>query len=323
MLSRNALSSILISFLVAESLSTSRQSLAAEASDQKQACLTAADSGQSLRDDGRYSSARDQFLACARDACPKIVHDQCTEWLRQLDDAMPTVVFAAKDEHGNDVSGARVFSGSKLVTSNLDGKPVALDPGPYDIRFERDPNQSVTLHVVLRSGEKNRAVTATFPGEGQLGTPPEGTEPAPAPPGAEPEQSSSFWNGRNVTSLTLLAGGVVAGGLGLFFGLQSQSENDQAQTIFKNDLHENRAACFGSSLVSNATICHDLSDKRDAQNRDAVLNEVFYIAGGTLAVGAVATWLLWPKRQDERAGTAWIAPTIGPGRAGVGIRGSF
>jgi hypothetical protein len=320
MLSRTALSTFLFLFLVGEGVSTSGRSLAAEASDQKQACLAAADSGQSLRDDGHYSTARDQFLTCARDTCPKIVHDQCTEWLRQLDDAMPTVVFAAKDGHGNDVSGARVFSGSKLVTGNLDGKPVALDPGPYDIRFERDGGQPVTVHVVLRSGEKNREVTATFPGEGQPGTTPEGTEPAPAPPG-EPLAESSFWNGRNVTSLTLLAAGAVAGGLGVFFGLQSQSENDQAQTIFKKDpINGSSTVCY----MSNLPACRDLSDKRDAQNRDAVLNEVFYIAGGTLAVGAVATWFLWPKRQEEHASTAArVVPVLAPGRAGVGVSGSF
>jgi hypothetical protein len=322
MLLRKALSPLLFLFLLGEGVSSSRRSLAADVADQKQACLAAADSGQSLRDDGHYSSAREQFLVCARDLCPKIVHDQCTEWLHKLDDAIPTVVFAAKDDHGNDISGARVFSGNKLVSGNLDGKPVPLDPGPYDIRFERDSGPSVTVHVVLRSGEKNRDITATFPGEEQTATSPEGTEPTPAQAGAESEPSSSFWSARNVTSLTLLATGAVAGGLGLVFGLQSQSENDQAQKIFSGSLGSNNAACFMPSM-QNASTCRDLSDKRDAQNRDAVLNEVFYIAGGTLAAAAVATWLLWPKRQEEHPATAWIAPMVAPGRAGMGIGGSF
>ena len=114
---RNAFAFSSVLLLTAASGSTSSRALAAEAADSKEACLTAADTGQSLRDDGQYAMARDQFLACARDACPRLVHEQCTEWLRSLDEATPTVVFGAKDEHGNDVGAARVLSDGKLITT--------------------------------------------------------------------------------------------------------------------------------------------------------------------------------------------------------------
>jgi hypothetical protein len=319
---RNAFaSSSFVLLVLAASGSVSSSALAAEAGDSKEACLTAADTGQSLRDDGQYAAARDQFLACARDVCPKLVHEQCTEWIRSLDEATPTVVFGAKDDHGNDVGAARVLSDGKLVTSNLDGKPLPLDPGPHDIRFERDPGGAVTVHVVLRTGEKNREVTATFPTiEGQPSTSPEeGTAPASSTPGEEGHASSSFWNARSVTSLSLIVGGAAAVAMGVFFGLQSQSEKSTADGILANPqpagLGGNASACHPPD--SNL-LCQNLGDTRDAQNRDALLDEVLYVAGGVLAAGAVASWFLWPKRPEEHVGKAWVAPMVGPGHAGVG-----
>src|SRR5579864_7366777 len=230
---RNAFASSFVFLFAALGASTSSRAFAAEGADSKEACLAAADTGQSLRDDGKYAGAREQFLACARDVCPKLVHEQCTEWLRSLDEATPTVVFGAKDDHGNDVATARVLSDGKLLTSNLDGKPLPLDPGPHDIRFERDPTGAVTVHVVLRTGEKNREVSATFPAIESQTTPTteEGTPPEPSPPPAGESQVSSFWNARSITSLSLLVGGAAAVGIGVFFGLQSQSENNTANGI--------------------------------------------------------------------------------------------
>src|ERR1700704_232380 len=113
---RNAFaSSFVFFFIVAVSESTSSQSLASEATDSKEACLAAADQGQSLRDEGKYSAARDEFLSCARSACPKLVHAQCSDWLRQVDEAIPTVIFAAKDDHGKNLSAVRVLLDGTVV----------------------------------------------------------------------------------------------------------------------------------------------------------------------------------------------------------------
>jgi hypothetical protein len=292
----------------------------ATTADEKEACLSAADQGQSLRDDGKFSLARDQFLACARDVCPKLVHDQCTEWQRQLDESTPTVVFGVKDEHGNDVAAARVLADGKLITSTLDGKPVPLDPGAHDIRFERDdPNQVVTVHVVLRTGEKNRDLTASFAlPEGQAGTSSEGPNASPASP---EKAGGPSWTGRSVASLSVLGAGVVSVGVGAFFGLQSQNQKNQAD----------RAATLlgpggcGVNGMPSDPQCRVLNDARDSQNRDAILSDVLYISAGALAVGALATWFLWPKPESgpHAGAAAWVTPEVGPTHAGVRIGGAF
>lgn len=288
----------------------SSRALGAEAAGTKEACLSAADEGQSLRDDSKHMLAREQFLACARDVCPRLVRDQCTEWLRQLDEATPTVVFGAKDNRGNDVTSARVTSDGKLVTDHLDGKPVALDPGPHDIVFEREGAPPATVHVVLQTGEKNRNVSPTNPYLLLLNT--MGGPEASNNDG----RSARFLAARNIASLSLLAAGVVGVGAGVAFGLESRSQADQATSL---RMSMPSYACASGSPPG----CRALGDAVDAQNRDAVLSDVFYVAGGVLAGAAAATWLLWPRPHRDRPTATWLAPTAGEGRVGLSVGGVF
>ena len=316
---RNALALAPISVALL-GLGTPRSALA---DSPKEACLAAADQGQSLRDDGKYTLARDQFQTCSRETCPKLVHDQCTEWLRQLDEAMPTVVFAAKDDQGGDASEARVLVDGKAGASGIAGKPVSIDPGAHEIRFERDaPSQFVALHVVLRTGEKNREVTGTFPAREAVAAAPEAPPPpsaAPQMPPSEPEaEVHQAPGGRNAVSISLLGAGVVGIGLGAFFGLESQSDKSDAATL-RGGVPSN-----GCPTPSTNMTCQSLSDKVDAQNRDALVSDIMYVAGGVLAAGAVATFLLWPssERRDPR-GVSWVRPFIEPTSGGVRVGGAF
>jgi len=300
------------------------------AADDKEACLSAADQGQSLRDDGRYVAARDQFVICARNVCPKLVHDQCIDWLRQLDESMPTVLFRVKDDQGNEVLSAHVTADGKPLSIGSEGKPVSLDPGPHDVRFERDnPSQSVSVHVVLRAGEKGREVNAAF--SPAVEAPPEKPEdrptppPPPPPPVMEtqeaPEPAPSFGRGRSIASLSLVAAGAASVGLGVYFGLQSQSEASRADGIAK--ALPSSGACGPGGNPADPR-CKSLGDSRDAQNRDAALDIALYIGGGALAAGAVATWLLWPRGHGEpKASSAWIVPEFGIDRVGVRVGRTF
>ncbi|MDP8998577.1 MAG: hypothetical protein M3O46_00515 [Myxococcota bacterium] len=317
---RRRLASSLGVFALAASATQSSQSLAAEPAS-KEVCLAAADTGQSLRDDGQYLGAREQFIACGREVCPKLVHDQCAEWLRHIDEAIPTVVFGAKDDRGQQVVDARVLLDGKLLMATLDGKATPLNPGPHDIRFEREPNSVVNVHVVLRAGEKNREVSATFPAvDEQVQAPPAPQESGIAPPPVaeehqEQKPSQPLWSPHTVTSASLLAAGAVAVGFGVFFGLQSQSENSHAATL-------RMPLGTGGCLRTATNACQQLNDTVDAQNRDATVSAALYVTGGVLAAAAVATWFLWPKGESH-ANTTWVTPMVGPEHAGIGFGGAF
>jgi len=137
----------------------------------RERCIAAFDEGQSHRLRGALRAARASFLTCAADACPVPLRKDCVQALSALDAELPTIVLGARDAAGNDVIPSAVFVDDQRVAT-LDGRPLAEDPGPHVIRFERPPSAPVVERVVLRTGERNRAILATF----------ESPSPPPVPP---------------------------------------------------------------------------------------------------------------------------------------------
>jgi hypothetical protein len=285
--------------------------------DTKSDCVAASDQGQQLRDDGKYQRAQAAFQVCANDACPKVVSRLCTQWLEELGRSMPTVVLGAKDEHGLDVVDARASLDGTPWVQKLDGKPVPIDPGEHILRVERDGSQPVEQRIVVRAGEKSRVVTIAF---SPVAAPTEQT----AAVDAGSRRSTPPSTARLVTTVALAALAVGAIGGGIYFGLQSNNEADSASSI-RGTLPPN-ACANSSSAGAPSQACQNLADAVDAQNRDAVLNKVFYVAGAVLAVGAAVTWLLWPPPGHAKTvdtARVWFVPSVSPGGGGLSAAGSF
>ena len=130
--------------------------------DDKQQCVAASEKAQQLRNAGRLTEAREQLVQCGRNECPKLVQEDCTEWMREVLAILPTVVPGAKDRSGRDLVDVTVSLDGKVVTSTLDGKAIAVDPGVHTFRFEVKQAPAVEEQVVIRQGEKNRILTVTI-----------------------------------------------------------------------------------------------------------------------------------------------------------------
>ncbi len=139
--------------------------------DDADVCMTAPVEGQQLQKAGKLLAARQKFTACARKTCPaEIVHD-CTRWAGEVEAALPTFVMAARDESGHDLAD---------VTVSIDGQPpvpisarsISVDPGSHKFVFRRTPaagassvsrsDREVDQTTILRDGEKNREIVASF-----------------------------------------------------------------------------------------------------------------------------------------------------------------
>lgn len=189
------------------------------------ACVQAYESAQSLRAETKLRESRKQLLVCAADTCPSAVKGDCSVWLDQVEQSLPTVNFAVLDKTGKETTKVRIsFDGVPLVDS-LDGKSVAVDPGTHTFRFEIDGEPPTEQSVTIREGEKNRRVEASFVPRPGGGTPPVpgGDEKVPGPTESSGGLSPAFW----------VVGGVGVLGLGLFatFGGLGLSE--------KGDLEDN------------------------------------------------------------------------------------
>lgn len=187
-------------------------SAAAERSDEKQACASVAEEAEQLRIDAHFLAARERLLRCSRAECPAAVRGDCAQWMSEVAAAIPTVVLAARDPRGQDVLAARAWVDGAPVVQGLDGKALEIDPGVHKFRFEA-AGASVEQLVVIREGEKNRAITAT------LGT--AATAPPPDAPGvvpARPAPRPSAW------TWALGGVGLVALGLGAYLELSVNAD---------------------------------------------------------------------------------------------------
>jgi hypothetical protein len=142
-------------------VASSSDALADEASE-KAACISASDEGQQLRDDGKYTRAREAFERCARESCPVLLRVDCVHWLLDLDQSSASVVINAKDAKGNDLIDVTVSVDGQVLVSKLDGKPIPVDPGAHLFHYEAVGFAPMEEHAVIHAAEKNRALNVHF-----------------------------------------------------------------------------------------------------------------------------------------------------------------
>jgi len=221
------------------------------------------------------------------------------------------------------------------------GAQVSIDGGtvftaPLASAIDVVPGRHV-VDVDVAVGPRSRPVEVA---EGQIAhldfLPPEAAAAAapavaPSPPPA-PEASAVHVAGapsdtttppgpsspaRTITTASLGGAAVVAIGLGIYFGLQSRSEASSVNGYLSG---HGSSYCTVPTAMNSST-CTQWNNAYQAQNRDGVVSDVAYVAGGVFAAAAVATWFLWPR--ESRGSAAWVLPEAGPSSAGLRAGFSF
>jgi hypothetical protein len=120
-------------------------------------CATAYEQGQEQRKSGQLVTARSTLQLCARDECPDFIRTDCATWYGEVQNEVPTLVFAARSR-GRDLADVRVSLRGKMLTSRIDGQVVELDPGEHDFAFEAAGMQRLEQRFVIARGERNRLI---------------------------------------------------------------------------------------------------------------------------------------------------------------------
>jgi hypothetical protein len=278
--------------------------------DDKQACIISYEQAQHLRKDGKLRAAREQLLACNREACPAVLRTDCTQWLTENDRSMPTLIVEARGPDDRELSDVRVTVDRELVALSLNGKAMPIDPGAHKIRFEYRKLRPVEQQVVMREGEKDHRILVRFE-EPSAAQPATEASPAPAaeahastaaaPAKSEPvDLSPSFWSREPPQAYALAGAGVVATALYAYFGLSGLSA--------RADL----ADCIGHCDRDAAT---------SAKNK-LLAADISLLVG--LAAFGGAVWVHFNARKTEPAPSAalewYVAPANRGAQAGVGLR---
>jgi hypothetical protein len=127
----------------------------------KQTCNTAYQDAQVARDAHKLIKAREQLRVCASATCPGFITKDCTEWLKDLEPRVPSVVFTAKNAAGADVTDVKVSMDGAPLADKLDGIAVEVDPGSHTFGFEGADGKT-EQKVLVPEGTKAQRIAVTF-----------------------------------------------------------------------------------------------------------------------------------------------------------------
>lgn len=134
---------------------------AAEAFAEGARCA-AAERGQSARATGKLLEARRELLSCLEAVeCSKDEQRDCASSAAEVLDAIPTIIVDARDKEGREVEDVTVAVDGELVAKELDGKSIAIDPGPHTVVLQHG-GERMTENVIGVQGVKARPLRVTF-----------------------------------------------------------------------------------------------------------------------------------------------------------------
>jgi hypothetical protein len=278
-------------------------SIAAADALTKEQCIDAHSRGQDAREQGKLSLARKVFLTCAQSSCPAAVQGDCARFADDLTGMQPTIVLVARDSNGNDLPNTTVYIDGALIVTNLDGRPIDIDPGNHTVKFQNGTKEEV-LTVVIGSGEKGRTVAARFGAAAPAAT----AAPAPSTTAATVATKKS---GTRTThppgSLAVLIGGAglaVAGTAIALWGISKVPDN--------------------CSLSTNECTAPPGDPVFDEASSGARTMNIGIIAGG-IGVAAFAAGVVWyfGGAKTTKETPTQVAPVVTNDGAGFAVSGRF
>ena len=240
------------------------------------ACVQAHAHGQAERNAGRLQSAKTDFVSCSAASCPAAIQTECVAFLAELEVYSATVVFAAIDAAGNDVTDVKVKVDDQQVLEKLTGLSTTLDPGSHAITYVWPDGFEQRQTVVVAQGEKNRRV--------ELRRQPDKVAAAPEPPPAPKPVAKS------TPTAAYVLGGVGILALGSFATF----------------------ALLGKSAEGEMDGCKPYCQKSQADK----MRLRYLVADISLGVGLVslgASGYLLVRGSREPAGSAWRGAEVGWG----------
>jgi hypothetical protein len=267
-------------------------------------CLAANERAIALRGEHRLIESRAELAVCSAASCPTEVRDECARRIEELNAAIPTVIFEAKDAAGRDLSDVRVKVDGKPFADQLQGVSVPVDPGKHGFSFEAPGQAPVHLEILVVEGAKERRERVVI-----------GSAAASPPPAADvpPRQGDV----QRILGWTAVGAGAVGVGLGIFFELQSSSKLSDADAICPGDTCPPVPGLSHaqSDAQYNARI-HDLTSDANAAGTAAAIS---FAAGGVLIAGGLALVFTAPRGERPVA----FVPAVAPGFGGMAMSGRF
>jgi hypothetical protein len=213
---------------------------------------------------------------CAAPSCPALLQADCTSWLGEVADTIPSVIFSAKVDNEN-VFDVTVSMDGQSIASQLDGRPIEVDPGLHIFVFEHAGAPPITKKTIVGPREKSQVLSVVW------------ASPANAAPSAAPSLSPEpTAKARPIPPLFYVLTGTTVVGFGTFaiVGLLADST--------KHDLEQSCSP-------------HCSHDEVNSLKTRFIVADVAAAVGAASAAGALVVLLTRPEvERAPRAGVTSI-----------------
>jgi hypothetical protein len=268
-------------------------------------CLAANEDAISLRNEQKLRAARSKLLVCAAQSCPLDVRKECTRRIEDLNAAMPTIVFEARDAAGRDLATVKVLMDGETLAEHLGGTALSVDPGEHTFVFETAGAERTELSLLIREGDRERRERVMFraPAPPTHKAPPAGKAAvshrpvASPPPGAAQEATLGT---QKILALTAAGIGLVGLGIGTAYGLKSIAKHDEASQACPHDCSDQN----GVELWNEAQTAGDIAT-------------VGFVVGAAGLVGGAVLWFTAKPESSSTKAQLAIGPRV------VVVRGSW
>jgi hypothetical protein len=128
------------------------------------ACSAATSASKAAADDeraGKLRDARKEWQACIDDACGN-VSQSCLTRLSSLESWMPSVVPVVTDAAGLPKVDVEVKMDGEVLTTQLDGHGLPVEPGLHEFTFSADGKTLGTEKVLVADGQRNRLIAISL-----------------------------------------------------------------------------------------------------------------------------------------------------------------
>ena len=205
------------------------------------------------------------------------------------------------------VAGLEIKRDSIVIGAGSFGTALPVDHGEHTIEASAPGRQAFTKKVTLQDGATE---TVAIPILAEIGKPDVvPVAPVPGqPPASEPAPAATSPFPLRTVGLVTGAVGLVAIGIGSYFGLQAISKNSDSNT----------KGCTGDVCTGAGTTAR--KDAVSAGNTSTVL----FVVGGLLTAGGIILFIAGGSSSTaDTKPAAALAPAVGPGAAGATLSGRF
>lgn len=258
-------------------------------------CLAASDSSLKFNSEHKLRAEREQLMVCAADTCPREIRQECLRRVEQVNQALPTIVFEAKDRFGRDATQVQVTMDNEVLTEHLDGMAIAVDPGEHRFVFKFAAEAPIERQLVISAAQKNRHEVISFAPTTKADQPAAEPIGTAGPSKSEPSKSMS---GQRIAAIVSAGVGVLGIGVGTAFGLVAKSKKSDAEQL-----------CPGERYCANQAGV----DRWDTAQSAGNLSTIGFIVGGVGLAGAAVLWF-----TDHPS-----TPQVGLGIGGLTVRGKW